>query len=233
MGFRTRMDQKLFGRGKLRATLAGLPAPILGVDEVGRGCLAGPVVAGAVIFSERKIPKGLTDSKLLSESQRENLYPQILEHHFSGIGVASVEEIDQINIFHASHLAMRRAIKNLEQSIVNQSSAVVGFVLVDGAFEIPQIPHPQAAVIKGDLKVPMIAAASIIAKVWRDRLMKELDEVYPVFGFAKHKGYSSPYHRQAIQIHKPCILHRRSFSGVREYLVPTEASAANEKQLTL
>lgn len=212
---KTRIPQTQFSRNLLRKTLAGLPAPILGVDEVGRGCLAGPVVAGAVIFSEKKIPKGLTDSKLLSEERREEFFPQLLEAHYCGIGVATVEEIDRINILQASFLAMRRAIAELETKMRGQN---VGYVLVDGHMEIPECVLPQAAVIKGDLRVPMIAAASIIAKVYRDRMMKGMDETYPHYGFGQHKGYASPVHRAAIRTHGPCVIHRQSFSGVKEYL---------------
>lgn len=237
---KTRIPQSQFSRNFLRKTLAGLPAPILGVDEVGRGCLAGPVVAGAVIFSAQKIPKGLTDSKLLSEERREELFPQIMEAHYCGLGVASVEEIDELNIFYASFLAMRRAIGELETRLRQaQPEASVGYVLVDGAFEIPEIPHAQAAVIKGDLRVPMIAAASIIAKVHRDRMMKGMDDVYPHYGFGQHKGYASPAHRQAIRQHGPCFEHRQSFSGVKEFLElgtvvrRTRAPALTAEQLSL
>lgn len=212
---KTRIPQTHFSRNLLRRTLAGLPGPILGVDEVGRGCLAGPVVAGAVIFSERKIPKGLTDSKLLSEERREELFPQIMEAHYCGLGLATVEEIDAINILQASFLAMRRAIAELQGKL---AGAGVGYVLVDGHLEIPECALPQAAVIKGDLRVPMIAAASIIAKVHRDRMMKGMDELYPQYGFGQHKGYGVPVHRQAIRSHGPCFEHRQSFSGVKEFL---------------
>ncbi|MBX3019441.1 MAG: ribonuclease HII [Bdellovibrionaceae bacterium] len=212
---KTRIPQTQFSRNLLKKTLAGLPGPILGVDEVGRGCLAGPVVAGAVIFSDQKIPKGLTDSKLLSENRREEFFPQIMEAHYCGLGVASVEEIDRINILQASFLAMRRAIADLETKMVG---ARVGYVLVDGHMEIPGCTHPQGAVIKGDLRVPMIAAASIIAKVYRDRMMKGMDATYPHYGFGQHKGYASPVHRDAIRKHGPCFEHRQSFSGVKEFL---------------
>lgn len=214
---RTRIDQEKFDPAFVNQTLAELKAPIVGVDEVGRGCLAGPVVAGAVIFSAKPVPVGLTDSKLLSEKQRDQLFPQIIEHHHWGLGFASVEEIDAINIFQASLLAMRRALTELKKNI-SKHNLNIGFILVDGAFEIPGVTEDQAAVIKGDLRVPAIAAASIIAKVHRDRLMKEMDEVYPGFGFAKHKGYASAYHRQAIQKSGPCTEHRKTFKGVKEYV---------------
>lgn len=208
------MQQSDFDRRRLKATLSRLPGPLAGVDEVGRGCIAGPVMAAAVVFSEARLPKGLTDSKLLSEKQREDLFPQITEAHYYGVGLATVEEIDAINILQASFLAMRRALEALEA----RWGQSCGFVLVDGSLRIPKLNTQQAPVIKGDLRVPAIAAASIVAKVSRDRLMKEFDLKFPRFGFARHKGYGSEYHREVIRQHGPCELHRKTFRGVKEYL---------------
>lgn len=210
-----KIPQDQFDSENLSETLRGLPGPVVGVDEAGRGCLAGPVVAGAVILDPNFIPEGLTDSKLLSEKQREALFPQILDKHLYGVGFASVDEIDAINILQASFLAMRRALASLHEKRGGQA---FGFVLVDGSMEIPKIKTPQAAVIKGDLRVPAIAAGSIIAKVTRDRFMKEIHEKFPDYGFAKHKGYGSLAHRQAIQHQGPCEWHRKTFKGVKEYL---------------
>lgn len=187
------------------------PAPVIGVDEVGRGCLAGPVYAAAVIFKSDALNDLVTDSKLLSEERREELAEMILREHHVGIGHATVEEIDEINILQASLLAMKRAIENLGVSS--------GHVLVDGNMKIPGLlGFSQTPVVKGDLRVAPISAASIVAKVTRDRLMKELGEQFPVYGFEAHKGYSTPVHKKSIVEHGPCEVHRKSFSGVKEHL---------------
>lgn len=187
------------------------PAPVIGVDEVGRGCLAGPVYAAAVIFKSESLSDLVTDSKLLSEERREELAELILREHHVGIGSASVEEIDEINILQASLLAMKRAIENL--------GVKAGHVLVDGNMRIPGLNgFEQTPVVKGDLRVAPISAASIVAKVTRDRLMKELGVKFPVYGFEAHKGYSTPVHKQSIVTHGPCEVHRRSFAGVKEHL---------------
>ena len=188
-----------------------LPNPIIGVDEVGRGCLAGPVFAAAVILPEDFKVKGVTDSKLLSEERREVLSEQILAVAQVGIGFASVGEIDRLNILQASFLAMRRAIENLGVGI--------GHVLVDGNQRIPQLDPGflQTTIVKGDLRAKPIGAASIVAKVARDTMMKKLGEKYPVYSFEKHKGYASPVHLEAIQKFGPCVHHRSTFAGVREH----------------
>jgi len=190
------------------------PAPVVGVDEVGRGCLAGPVYAAAACLRSDVLVEQLTDSKLLSEKRREILAPQILEQHWVGIAFATVEEIDEINIFQASLLAMKRAVLELEKKM----GQVAGHVLVDGSFRVPGLARVQTPLIKGDLRCAPISAASIVAKVTRDHLMKEYGEKFPQYGFEKHKGYASPTHKKAIQISGPCLLHRRTFSGVKEYL---------------
>ncbi|MGE5085465.1 MAG: ribonuclease HII [Bacillota bacterium] len=187
------------------------PEPVIGVDEVGRGCLAGPVYAAAVIFDSGELQNTVTDSKLLSEGRREELALLIKEKHKVGIGYATVEEIDEINILQASLLAMKRAIENL--------GVTSGHVLVDGNQKIPNlVGFEQTTVIKGDLRVAPISAASIVAKVTRDNLMKELGEKFPVYGFQEHKGYSTPVHKKSIVEHGPCDHHRKSFAGVKEYV---------------
>lgn len=188
-----------------------LPAPVIGVDEVGRGCLAGPVYAAAVVFKSEKHVLEVTDSKLISEVRREELAELIHAEHFVGIGHASVEEIDQINILQASFLAMRRALQALALSS--------GHVLVDGHMKIPQLQgFEQTPIIKGDLRAAPISAASIVAKVARDRLMKELGLTYPDYGFEAHKGYSTAKHKESIQRVGPCQIHRKTFAGVKEHL---------------
>lgn len=188
-----------------------LPSPIIGVDEVGRGCLAGPVFAAAVILPEDFSVEGITDSKLLSESRREKLAEIIQEHAQVGIGFASVGEIDRLNILQATFLAMRRAIENL--------GVGTGHVLVDGNQRISALDDGflQTTVVKGDLRAAPIGAASIVAKVTRDGLMKRMAEKYPVYGFEKHKGYASSVHLEAIQRNGPCVQHRSTFAGVREH----------------
>ena len=187
------------------------PAPVIGVDEVGRGCLAGPVFAAACVLPDDFSVEGITDSKLLSESRREQLAELIHKHARVGIGFASVGEIDRLNILQASFLAMRRAIENL-------GAGMPGHVLVDGHQKIPGLEgYRQTPVIKGDFRALPIGAASIVAKVARDGLMKKLGEKYPVYGFEKHKGYAAPVHVEAIQRHGPCVHHRSTFAGVREH----------------
>jgi len=187
------------------------PAPVIGVDEVGRGCLAGPVYAAAVSFKSDILSDLVTDSKLLSEKRREELAKEILLHHHVGIGFATVEEIDEINILQASLLAMKRAVEKLEVSS--------GHILIDGNQKIPNMSmsFKQTTVVKGDLRVALISAASIVAKVTRDQLMKELALQYPHYGFEAHKGYSTAVHKKSIATYGPCIVHRKSFSGVKEY----------------
>jgi ribonuclease HII len=192
-----------------------VPPPVIGVDEVGRGCLAGRVYAAAVIL-QGPIDEAYTDSKLLSEKRRDELSAHILMHHQVSIAFASVDEIDQINILQASLLAMHRAIDGL--------GVISGHVLIDGNQRIRRLRTAlvQTTVIKGDLRAKPIAAASIVAKVARDRYMKELHERYPVYGFALHKGYSTPEHQEALRLHGPCDEHRKTFAGVREFFPPAQ-----------
>lgn len=176
---------------------------ICGIDEVGRGPLAGPVVAGAVILPKDCDILYLNDSKQLSEKKREELNEIILEKAVAtGIGVVSPERIDEINILQATYEAMRQAIANL---------SVQPQLLLNDAVTIPQITIPQVPIIKGDAKSISIAAASIIAKVYRDRLMVQYDEVFPGYGFAGNKGYGAQAHIEAIRKLGPTPIHRRSF----------------------
>lgn len=187
------------------------PAPVIGVDEVGRGCLAGPVYAGAAILLSTDIEAELTDSKLLSEDKREKLSVSILKYHKVCVAWASEEEIEKLNIFQASLLAMKRAVEGLGVSS--------GHLLVDGKFPIPGMKNfVQTPLIKGDLRATPISAAAICAKVARDHWMHSLSKEYPGYGFEKHKGYATEEHRTAIQKLGPCLVHRRTFGGVREYL---------------
>ncbi|WP_421934651.1 ribonuclease HII [Phenylobacterium sp.] len=183
------------------------PTPVCGVDEAGRGPWAGPVSAGAVILNPRKIPKGLNDSKKLSAKQREALELEIKEVAVAwGVGFASVEEIAELNILHASGLAMCRAIGEL--------SVEPAFALVDGNYGF-KLPCPIKTVIKGDGISASIAAASILAKVARDRLMLEMDALYPGYGFAAHKGYHAPIHVEALRTLGPCEIHRMGWAPVK------------------
>ncbi|HEC07366.1 MAG TPA: ribonuclease HII, partial [Thiolapillus brandeum] len=184
---------------------------ICGVDEVGRGPLAGPVVAAAVILDPRNPIDGLNDSKKLSEKRRERLYVEIHERALAfAVGRAEVEEIDAINILQASLLAMKRAVEGL--------SLAPGHVLVDGN-RLPQLSCSAEAIIGGDGSEPCISAASIIAKVTRDREMVALDGVYPGYGFARHKGYPTKIHLQALQEQGITKIHRRSFGPVKRLLL--------------
>ena len=178
---------------------------ICGIDEVGRGPLAGPVVAGAVILKKDSIPYYLDDSKKLSEKKREELYDVIMREAVSvGIGFASEKRIDEINILNATYEAMRSAISNLK---VNPD------VLLNDAVTIPGVSIKQVPIIKGDAKSVSIAAASIVAKVTRDRLMVEYDKVYPEYNFKSNKGYGSAEHIAALKKYGKCPIHRDSFIG--------------------
>jgi len=183
---------------------------VAGVDEVGRGPLAGDVVTAAVILDPKQPIAGLNDSKKLTEKKREALFPFIQEHALCwAIARANVAEIDELNILQASLLAMKRAVEAL--------SLQPEHVLVDGN-KIPQWHYPAEAVVKGDSRVPAIAAASILAKVTRDREMLELDKQYPDYGFAQHKGYPTQTHRDALLQHGITPAHRRSYGPVKALL---------------
>jgi ribonuclease HII len=182
---------------------------VAGVDEAGRGPLAGPVVAAAVILPETFSLPGLTDSKQLTEKARERLYPLICSQALAvGIGVARAEEIDQVNILHATLRSMQRAVGRLR--------VPPDFLLVDGNVPVP-LALPQQALVKGDARSLSIAAASVVAKVVRDRIMCSLDRLHPGYGLAGHKGYGSAAHLEAIGRLGPSPCHRRTFGGVREH----------------
>ena len=186
------------------------PGLIAGVDEAGRGPLAGPVIAAAVILDERVPIRGLKDSKLLTPRRRERLFDEIRAKALCCcIAQASVEEIDALNILQATLLAMRRAVEGLR---LRPSK-----VLVDGN-RLPALKMPAEAIVKGDVKVKAISAASILAKVHRDRLCLELHAQHPQYGFDGHKGYPTPAHLAALREHGACPQHRRSFAPVRELL---------------
>lgn len=183
---------------------------ISGCDEVGRGPLAGPVVAAAVVLPENCDPTPFLDSKRLSHTSRIELHRQLIEMETDiGIGIVSESDIDKINILQASLLAMKIANEKLRDGLPD-------FILVDGKFTIPA-EIPQQALVKGESKSGSIAAASIVAKVTRDRLMTEIHTKYPQYNFKKNKGYPTKEHRAAIEEHGPCPIHRMSFKGVREY----------------
>jgi len=183
---------------------------VAGVDEVGRGPLCGPVVTAAVILDPLRPIQGLNDSKKLSEARREKLFDEIREKALAWcIGRAEVEEIDRLNILQATFLAMQRAVEGLHIQ--------PRLALIDGN-RCPKLAVPSAPVIQGDGKVPAIAAASILAKVSRDREMAELDALYPGYGMAGHKGYPTVMHLEALQRLGPTPIHRRSFAPVRALL---------------
>ena len=186
---------------------------ICGVDEAGRGPLAGSVVHAAVILDPEKPINGLADSKKLSATARERLAPQIREHALAwAIGEATAAEIDEINILQATFLAMRRAIVGL--------STMPTHALIDGNRVPAGLPCSAEAIVKGDAKEPAISAASILAKTYRDAQLLELDRCYPQYGFARHMGYPTAAHLAALQQHGPSPVHRRSFAPVAQALLP-------------
>lgn len=189
-----------------KTSLLPTPALLCGVDEAGRGPLAGSVFAAAVVLDPEKPIEGLADSKVLTEAARERLAAEIRERAMAwSVASASVAEIDSINILRASLLAMRRAVESLGMEPEE--------VWSDG-LHTPAVPYPCRAIVKGDAKVGAISAASILAKTARDAHMCELDKVYPLYGFAQHKGYPAPEHLAALKQHGPCEIHRRSFEPV-------------------
>jgi len=188
-------------------------ATVAGVDEAGRGPLAGPVVAGCVILTPDCDYLPFKDSKKLTAARRDDLFDLLTNSDaVIGVGIASVEEIDQINILQASLLAMKRAVHECAACL----SCLPDFLLVDGTFTVP-MDLPQQALVKGESKSASIAAASIIAKVSRDRLMAEYHELYPQYNLLQHKGYPTRAHRLSIADHGPSPIHRKTFKGVREY----------------
>jgi len=194
---------------------ASVPDELLvaGVDEAGRGPLAGPVAVAAVILDPARPIVGLGDSKKLSEARREALYPQIIEQALAwSVVLVEVEEIDRLNIFQATMAGMSRAVASLSPAACE--------ALIDGNKLPADLPCPGRAIVGGDALEPAISAASILAKVSRDRLMVELDATHPGYGFAVHKGYPTPAHLEALQRLGPCVRHRRSFAPVRRLLEP-------------
>lgn len=185
-------------------------SPVCGIDEAGRGPWAGPVVAAAVIWPQNApLPVGLDDSKKLKPAIRDRLFDHIMRHCIVGVGQSCVEEIDQTNILAATKLAMQRAFDALP--------AKPQTALVDGN-QPPILPCTTLAIVKGDSLSLSIAAASVIAKVTRDRLMEELSRHYPVYGFERHAGYGTPHHMEALRQHGPCPEHRQSFAPIRKLL---------------
>ncbi len=212
------MRSKKFLHAEQTALSWDTPGLVAGVDEAGRGPLAGPVVAAAVILDERNPIKGLADSKVLTARKREQLYDEIRAKALCcSIAQASVEEIDQINILQATLLAMRRAVEGLRLK--------PSLVLVDGN-RLPLLSMRAEAIVKGDSKVAAISAASILAKVTRDRWCAELDAKYPQYGFAGHKGYGTAEHLAALQAHGACPEHRKSFSPVTQVLTAAQGRRA-------
>ncbi len=188
---------------------AGLEGPVAGVDEVGRGPWAGPVVAAAVILDPAFVPDGIADSKRLSAARREALFAALGEAARIGLGAASVAEIERLNILGASLLAMQRAVAAL--------GVAPGHVLVDGD-RLPPLPCPATAVVGGDSRSLSIAAASIVAKVTRDRLMARLARRYPGFGWERNAGYGTRAHRAGLAAHGPTPHHRRGFAPIARLL---------------
>ena len=200
---------------RLLKTIAG---PVCGVDEAGRGPLAGPVVAAAVILDKKRIPKGLNDSKQLDEETREELFPRIMEMAVAvAVGEASVGEIDLVNIRQATHFAMARAVRAL--------SVAAQFALVDGN-DPPALPCKCDTLVDGDARSVSIAAASIIAKVTRDRLMVRLHDEHPGYNWKNNKGYGTPEHYEGLRLHGVTIHHRRSFGPVRNLILGRDPASA-------
>ncbi len=211
--------------------LGQLSAPIIGVDEVGRGCIAGPVCAGVVVFNEKNLRtvdlKNYIDSKKIPEAKRKAISEQIQKDHYFAFGWATPEEIDEINIRQATLLAMSRAVIALNIKLNTKLNKKLdisgGTLLIDGRDIIPDLVPifgslNQRAVISGDALVKQISAASIVAKVARDELMKTMALDFPKYGFEKHKGYGTEVHREAIQKYGVLNFHRKSFGGVKEFI---------------
>jgi ribonuclease HII len=194
-----RMERRLAKRGVW---------PVAGVDEAGRGPLAGPVAAAAVILDPQNLPRGVNDSKLLTPDAREELFEAIMARALAvAVGFATAAEIDTVNIRQATFIAMRRALGAL--------AASPAYVLIDGNDLAPGLCCAGETIVKGDGAILSIAAASIVAKVARDRLMRRLCAIHPVYGFSQHAGYATPAHLAAIEAHGPCPYHRLSFSPFR------------------
>ena len=200
-----RAERKLFREGFLR---------VAGVDEAGRGPLAGPVVAAAVVLDPKRIPKGIADSKVLTADAREEIFAKICKTAEISFAFGSVTQIDRINILQATLVAMRRAVNGL--------SVPVEVALVDGNVVPQKMPCEARPIVDGDAKCLSIAAASIVAKVIRDRLMTRCDDAFAGYGLAAHKGYSTKMHQDALTELGPCRLHRRSFWRVAAFFEPVQ-----------
>ena len=204
------MPHYIYESRLLKAHIGPEPLRICGVDEAGRGPLAGPVMAAAVILDRARIPRGLNDSKQLDEETREELFPRIMEMAIAvGVGEASVDEIDLVNIRQATHLAMARAVRAL--------AVAAEFALVDGN-DAPALPCKCDTLVDGDARSVSIAAASIIAKVTRDRMMARLHDEHPGYNWKSNKGYGTPEHYDGLRLHGVTIHHRRSFGPIRNIL---------------
>ncbi|MDQ0027091.1 ribonuclease HII [Variovorax paradoxus] len=212
------MRSRKFLKAEQAALVWDAPGLVAGVDEAGRGPLAGPVVAAAVILDDKRPIRGLADSKTLTPLQRERLNDQILAKALCcSVAQASVEEIDTHNILQATMIAMRRAVEGLRLKPAK--------VLVDGN-RLPTLDVLAEAIVNGDARIKAISAASILAKVHRDRLCQQLHVEFPLYGFAGHKGYGTPEHLEALLRHGACVHHRRSFSPVAAALARTMGEAA-------
>ncbi len=201
---------------------------IIGIDEVGRGPLAGPVVACAVSIRTSDVLFGhpmskemelIRDSKMLSEKQRESLFDFIAENFYVGVGICDHRTIDRVNILEASFLAMKSAIASLSYNMKHETWNKKKIILLDGNKKIPNFSLEQRAIVSGDKLIKSISAASIYAKVTRDRMMGEMHEKYPEYNFAQHKGYGTKIHMDALKKHGPCEIHRKSFRPVRKCMV--------------
>ena len=184
---------------------------VAGVDEAGRGPWAGPVVSAAVVLNKKNIPSDLNDSKKISEKKRQSLYSSICNSHFVGVGISSIEEIDNLNILQATFLSMKRALDNLDCS--------VDAILVDGNLD-PGFDYKTECIVNGDSISFSIAAASIIAKVTRDNLMSKIHKEFPNYNWKRNKGYGTKEHRNALDMYGPCKYHRKSFSPINKMLGP-------------
>ena len=200
-----KIEEELYGQGI---------SSIAGIDEAGRGPLAGPVVVACAVMPRDSMIEGVNDSKKVAEKKRERLYEEIIQEAIGyGVGIISQEEIDRINILNATKEGLTTAIKEMEKNLKERQRNIEKpeIILVDALTKIDTDHIPYKSIIKGDAKSYSIAAASIIAKVTRDRIMRQWDEVYPMYGFAKHKGYGTAAHIAAIKEYGLCPLHRRSF----------------------
>ena len=197
------------------------PAPVVGVDEAGRGPLAGPVVAAAVILPARGVPRGINDSKKLTATERHRLHDRLMASAIVGIGIVEHDEIDRLNIYWATMKAMTLAV----EAVAAQTGAAPGHVLVDGN-RLPRWNYAATPIVGGDAIATCIAAASIIAKHTRDTIMIAHAESYPHYGWHSNKGYAAPEHLRALREHGPCPLHRRSFAPVAQAELPLVINAA-------